>query len=694
MTTTAASLDQLCVNTIRALAIDTVQNANSGHPGLPLGAAPMAYALWTRVLRHSPSQPKWADRDRFVLSAGHGSALLYSLLHLTGYDLPLDELKRFRQWESRTPGHPEYRETPGVEVTTGPLGQGFANAVGMAVAERHLAARFNRPGHEVVDHFTYVIAGDGDLMEGVVHEAAALAGHLRLGKLVCLYDSNSICLGGATSLSYTMDAAKVFEGHGWHVQTVADGNDVDAIARAVEAAKQAAGRPSLVVVRTHIGFGSPKANTFGVHGAPLGADAVVETKKALGYPSTEPFFVAPEAVAEMRKAVERGKAAEAAWQKKLVAYRSAHPDLAAELERTLSGALPPGWDQDLPKWTPADKPVATRAAGGKVINALAAKVPELFGGSADLNPSTETALKGAGDFESPSFQPADRQGAVGGEWGYAGRNVHFGVREHAMASVSNGIALHGGLVPFSATFFTFADYMRPALRLAAIMQAHQVFVFTHDSIGVGEDGPTHQPIEQTASLRLIPRLTVLRPADANETAGAWRFAMAHPGPVALLLTRQAVPVLEGTAGADVAKGGYVLADCDGTPDVLLVATGSEVHLAVEAKATLAGRGVKARVVSMPSTELFDAQPQAYRDAVLPPSVLARVAVEAGVPSGWEKYAGGFGAIVAIENRFGASAPLKVVMEKYGFTAANVAEKAAEVVAALPRKLAAVGLQKG
>jgi transketolase len=693
MTTSAASLDQLCVNTIRALAIDTVQNANSGHPGLPLGAAPMAYALWTRALRHSPSQPKWADRDRFVLSAGHGSALLYSLLHLTGYDLPLDELKRFRQWESRTPGHPEYRETAGVEVTTGPLGQGFANAVGMAVAERHLAARFNRPGHEVVDHHTYVIAGDGDLMEGVVHEAAALAGHLRLGKLVCLYDSNAICLGGATSLSYTMNAAQVFEGYGWHVQTVDDGNDVDAIARAVEAAKKVADKPSLVVVQTHIGFGSPKAGTFGAHGAPLGADAVVETKKALGYPSTEPFFVAPEALAEMRRAVERGQAAEAAWRKTLDAYRSAHPDLAAELERALSGALPSGWDQDLPKWTPADKPVATRAAGGKVINALAAKVPELFGGSADLNPSTETALKGAGDFESPSFQPADRQGAVGGEWGYAGRNVHFGVREHAMASVSNGIALHGGLVPFSATFFTFADYMRPALRLAAIMQAHQVFVFTHDSIGVGEDGPTHQPIEQTASLRLIPRLTVVRPADANETAGAWRFAVAHPGPVALLLTRQAVPVLEGTAGADVAKGGYVLADCDGTPDVLLIATGSEVHLAVEAKATLAGRGVKARVVSLPSTELFDAQPQAYRDAVLPPSVLARVAVEAGVPSGWEKYTGAFGAIVAIENRFGASAPLKVVLEKYGFTAANLAAKATEVVAALPQRLAMVGLKK-
>ena len=693
MTTTDTSLDQLCVNTIRALAIDTVQNANSGHPGLPLGAAPMAYALWTRVLRHSPSHPEWADRDRFVLSAGHGSALLYSLLHLTGYDLPLDELKRFRQFGSHTPGHPEYGDTPGVEVTTGPLGQGFANAVGMAIAERHLAARFNRPGHEVVDHYTYVIAGDGDFMEGVVHEAAALGGHLRLGKLVCLYDSNSICLAGATSLSFTTDSAKVFEGYGWHVQTVVDGNDLDGITRAIEAAKKVTDKPSLVVVQTQIGYGSPKQGTFGVHGSPLGAEQVVETKKALGYPSTEPFFVAPDALAELRTAVDRGKALEAAWRAKLAAFRAAHPDLAAELERVLRRELPAGWDQDLPKFAPSDKPMATRSAGGKAINAIAARVPELVGGSADLNPSTETALKGAGDFESPSFRPADRQGAVGGEWGYGGRNLHFGVREHAMAAVSSGIALHGGLIPFSATFFTFSDYMRPSIRLASIMKAHSIFVFTHDSIGVGEDGPTHQPVEHAASLRLIPQLTVIRPADANETSSAWRFAVAHPGPVALLLTRQAVPVLEGTAGADVAKGGYVLADADGTPDVILVATGSEVHLAVDARAQLAGRGIKARVVSMPSTELFDAQTQAYRDAVLPPAVVARVAVEAGVLTGWEKYTGQFGATVGIYDRFGASAPPKVVMEKYGFTADNVAAKAAEVVAQLPARLAASGLKK-
>ena len=693
MTTTDTSLDQLCVNTIRALAIDTVQNANSGHPGLPLGAAPMAYALWTRVLRHNPANPHWPDRDRFVLSAGHGSALLYSLLYLTGYDLPLDELKRFRQWGSHTPGHPEYGDTPGVEVTTGPLGQGFANGVGMAIAERHLAARFNRPGHAVVDHYTYAIAGDGDLMEGVAHEAASLAGHLGLGKLVYLYDSNRICLAGATSLSFTADMADVFEGLGWHVQSLTDGNNLRTIGEAIEAAKAVTDRPSIVIVQTHIGYGSPKQDTFGVHGSPLGAEQVVETKKALGYPSTEPFFVPPEALAHLRTAVDRGKAAEADWRARFEAYRKAHPDLAAEFERVMKGELPAGWDAELPKFAPADKPIATRSAGGKVINAIAARVPELVGGSADLNPSTETALKGAGDFQSPSFQPADRQGAVGGEWGWAGRNVHFGVREHAMAAISSGIALHGGLVPFSATFFTFSDYMRPSIRLAAIMKAHSIFVFTHDSIGVGEDGPTHQPIEHAASLRLVPHLTVVRPADANETVSAWRFAMTHPGPVALLLTRQAVPVLEGTAAADVAKGGYVLADADGAPDVILIATGSEVHLAVGARAQLAGRGIKARVVSMPSTERFEAQTQAYRDAVLPPSVLARVAVEAGVPAGWEKYTGPFGAIVGIENRFGASAPLKVVMEKFGFTAENVAAKAAEVVAQLPQQLAARGLKK-
>ena len=690
MTTTTASLDQLCVNTIRALAIDTVQNANSGHPGLPLGAAPVGYSLFSRTLRYNPKSPHWPDRDRFVLSAGHGSALLYSLLHLTGYDLPLDQLKQFRQFGSQTPGHPERGDTAGVETTTGPLGQGFGNAVGMALAERHLAARFNRPGHEIIDHRTFVLAGDGDLMEGIAQEAASLAGHLGLGKLVCFYDSNHICLGSTTNLVFTTDVAKLFEGYEWHVQTVADGNDLEAIARATDKALAVADRPSLVIVLTAIGFASPKQGTFGVHGSPLDAAQVVETKRALGYPSEEPFFLPAEAVKHLREAVERGRAAEAVWTSHLEAYRTAHPDLAAELERVIAGELPKGWDQGIPTFTTADKPLATRAAGGKVINAIAARVPELVGGSADLNPSTETALKGLGDFQNPDRSAGDKQGAVGGEWSYAGRNLHFGVREHAMAAISTGMALHGGVIPFCATFFTFADYMRPSIRLASLMQAHVIYVFTHDSIGVGEDGPTHQPVEQAASLRAIPRLTVIRPADANETASAWRVAMQKQGPVALLLTRQAVPVLAGTD--DVVYGGYVLADTDGKPDVILIGTGSEVSVAVEACAVLAGRGVKARVVSLPSWELFEAQPQEYRDSVLPPSVLARVAVEAGVPMGWERYVGPFGKVVGVAGRFGASAPVKVVMEKYGFTAQNVAEKALEVKDAVAARLAAMGLR--
>ncbi len=691
MTTANPKLDELCVNTIRALAIDTVLKANSGHPGLPLGAAPMAYALWTRALKHNPANPKWPDRDRFVLSAGHGSALLYGLLHLTGYDLPLDELKQFRQWGSHTPGHPEYGDTPGVEVTTGPLGQGFAMATGMAIAERHLAARFNRPGHEVVDHCTYVLAGDGDLMEGVAHEAASLAGHLELGKLVVFYDSNRICLAASTNLSFTDDVEQVFEGYGWHVQAVADGNDLQALSRAAAAAKAAADKPSLVIVRTQIGYGSPKQGTFGVHGSPLDAEQVAATKRQLGYPSEEPFFVPEAALAHLRTAVERGTKAEAEWRVRFEAYRAAYPDLAAELERVIAGELPKGWEEGLPTFTPADKPIATRSAGGKVMGAIAARVPELLGGSADLNPSTETALKGAGDFQSPATAGGAHQGAVGGEWGYGGRNVHYGVREHAMAAVSSGLALHGGVVPFSATFFTFADYMRPAIRLASLMKLRSIYVFTHDSIGVGEDGPTHQPIEHAASLRAIPQLTVIRPADANETASAWRVAMKRRGPTALLLTRQALPILAGTA--DVASGGYVLADTEGQPDVILIASGSEVSVSVEARERLASRGVRARVVSLPSWELFDAQPEPYRDSVLPPDVLARVAVEAGIPMGWPKYVGPFGAIVGIEGRFGASAPPRVVMEKYGFTAENVARTAMEVVESLPARVRALGLRK-
>jgi transketolase len=691
MTTAKPELDELCVNTIRALAIDTVQKANSGHPGLPLGAAPVGYSLFARSLKHNPANPHWPDRDRFVLSAGHGSALLYSLLHLTGYDLPLDQLKQFRQLGSQTPGHPEHGDTAGVETTTGPLGQGFGNAVGMALAERHLAARFNRPGHEIVDHRTFVLAGDGDLMEGVANEAASLAGHLGLGKLVCFYDSNRICLAASTNLVFTTDVAKLFEGYGWHVQTLPDGNDLAAIARATDAALAVTDRPSLVIARTEIGYGSPKQGTFGVHGSPLDAAQVIETKRKLGYPSEEPFFIPEGALAHLRSAVERGQVAEAAWRRRFEAYRNAHPDLAAEFDRVMAGDLPKGWDADIPTFTTADKPLATRSAGGKVINAIAARVPELVGGSADLNPSTDTVLKGAGDFQNPAVSPSDRQGAVGGEWGYAGRNLHYGVREHAMAAISSGIALHGGLIPFSATFFTFADYMRPSIRLASLMKLHSIFVFTHDSIGVGEDGPTHQPVEQAASLRAIPRLVVIRPGDANETASAWRVAMTRRGPVALLLTRQALPVLAGTD--DVAYGGYVLADGEGAPDVILIATGSELHVAVEARGLLAQRGVAARVVSLPSWELFEAQPQAYRDSVLPPAVLARVAVEAGVPQGWERYVGPFGAVVGVEGRFGASAPAQVVMEKYGFTAANVAEKALAVKDAVTGRLDRMGLKR-
>ncbi len=680
MATTDPQLDRLCVNTIRALSIDSIQKANSGHPGLPLGTAPMAYALWTRFLKHNPTHPGWPDRDRFILSAGHGSMLLYSLLHLTGYDLPLDQLKQFRQWGSQTPGHPERGVAPGVETTTGPLGQGFANGVGMAMAERHLAARFNRPGHTLVDHFTYSIVGDGDLMEGVAAEAASLAGQLGLGKLISLYDCNHISLAASTQLTFTEDVAQRFTAYGWHVLHVADGNDVEAVTQAIAAAQQVTDQPSLIVVQTHIGFGSPKQDTFGVHGNPLNADDVAQTKKNLGYPSLEPFFIPDEALEYFRQAIERGKQWEADWQKRFEAYAQAYPDLAAEWKRLMSGQLPEDWDKDIPTFSPTDKPIATRAAGGKVINAIAARVPELIGGSADLNPSTNTALKGAGDFQNPHRPATDKQGAVGGEWGYGGRNLHFGVREHAMGAIVTGMALHGGVIPFGATFLTFSDYMRPSIRLAAMMKLPVIYVFTHDSIGVGEDGPTHEPIEHVAALRTIPHLTVIRPADANETAQAWRIAMTHrDGPVALILTRQALPILE--PKGDVARGAYILTDAqaDGMPDVILIASGSEVALALEARDKLAAKNVRARVVSVPSWELFEAQPQEYRDKVLPPKVAARVAIEAGVPQGWSRYVGTQGDVVAIENRFGASAPYKIVFEKYGFTAENVAARALKLL---------------
>lgn len=677
MATTDPQLDQLCINTIRALSIDAVQKANSGHPGLPLGSAPMAYALWTRFLKHSPANPTWPDRDRFVLSAGHGSMLLYSLLHLTGYDLPLEQLKQFRQWGSLTPGHPERGLAPGVETTTGPLGQGISTAVGMAMAERFLAARFNRPGHSVVDHYTYVIVGDGDLQEGVASEAASLAGHLRLNKLIVLYDSNRISLAASTELTFTEDVGKRFEAYGWNVLHVADGNDAEQVTSMLVAAHQVMDKPTLIVVRTHIGFGSPKHDTFGVHGSPLNADEVAQTKKNLGYPSLEPFHIPDEALAHFRTAVERGKLAEAKWQEHLEAYAQAYPPLAAEWKRVIGGQLPDGWDKDIPAFSPTDKPMATRSAGGKVINAIAAHVPELIGGSADLNPSTDTALKGGGDFQSPFNLAVDKQGAIGGEWGYGGRNLHFGVREHAMAAIVSGMALHGGAIPFGATFLTFADYMRPSIRLAAMMKLHVVYVFTHDSIGVGEDGPTHEPIEQVASLRAIPHMTVIRPADANETAQAWRVAMQHrDGPVALILTRQALPILP--AGGDVSRGAYILADAGGVPDVILIATGSEVSVALEAREKLAAHApaVRVRVVSMPSWELFDAQPKEYRDQVLPPQVTVRLAIEAGVAMGWHKVAND---VLAIENRFGASAPFKTLMKEYGFTGDNVAARALKLL---------------
>jgi transketolase len=679
-----SSLDQLCVNCIRFLSVDAVQQANSGHPGLPLGAAPMAYVLWTRFLKHNPANPEWWDRDRFVLSAGHGSALLYSLLHLTGYDLSLDEIRRFRQWGSRTPGHPERGVPPGVEITTGPLGQGLANAVGMAIAEAFLAARYNRPGRMIMDHHTYVLAGDGDLMEGIASEAASLAGHLKLGKLICLYDDNRVSLAGATDLAFSEDRARRFEACGWHTLAVEDGNDLASIERAIRAARAEKLRPSLILVRTHIGFGSPnKQDSFQSHGAPLGVEEVRLTKQNLGWPVEPLFYVPEEALRFFRRALDRGREAEKEWSSGFEAYAGEFPELALEFERVMRGDLAKGWDAGLPLFPPDAKGMATRVASGKVMNAMAAALPSLIGGSADLNPSTHTVLKNEGDFESPDYRPEDTQGAVGGVWGFEGRNVHFGVREHAMGAVANGMAAHGGIIPYASTFFVFSDYMRTPIRLAALMRLGVIFVFTHDSIGVGEDGPTHQPIEQLAALRAIPGLAVIRPCDANETAVAWRVAIENRDrPCALVLTRQEVPTLDRSllgSAEGLRRGAYVLEDAPGgRPDLILVASGSEVGLIVDARRKLAGRGIAARTVSMPSWELFDAQSQEYRDEVLPPSVRARLAVEAGVSQGWSKYVGDGGGMIGID-RFGASAPSKVVFEKFGFTVDNVVERAEKLL---------------
>jgi len=664
MTSNHSDLDHLCINTIRTLAMDGVQKANSGHPGMPMGTADMAYVLWTQFLKHNPANPAWPDRDRFILSAGHGSMLLYSLLHLTGYDLPLDELKNFRQWGSRTPGHPEYGLTPGVEMTTGPLGQGFATGVGMAIAERFLAAHFNRPGHTIVDHFTYAIVSDGDLMEGISHEAASLAGHLRLGKLIYLYDDNGITIEGSTDLAFSEDVAARFRAYGWHVQQV-DGYDLAAIAGAIRAAQSETMRPSLIIARTHIGFGSPhKQDTAGVHGSPLGEEELRLTKQNLDWPVEPPFHIPDQALARFRQAVERGRDWETDWQTRFAAYAAAYPELAAEWEMAMSGELPPGWDADLPVFKPEDGPLATRGASGKALNALAPRLPTRIGGSADLAPSNKTYLNGQGDFE------ADTPG---------GRNLHFGVREHAMGAILNGLTLHGGVITYGGTFLVFSDYMRPAIRLAAMMELPVIYVFTHDSIGIGEDGPTHQPIEHLAALRAIPGLTVIRPADANETVEAWRVALTHrDGPVALALTRQKLPTLDRArlASADgLARGAYILAEAEnGQPEVIIIATGSEVHVALAAQELLAQRGVAARVVNMPSWELFERQPRDYRHAVLPPAITARLAVEAGVAQGWHRYVGPAGDVVSIE-RFGASAPYKVLWEKFGFTAENVATRA-------------------
>jgi transketolase len=656
----ANRLDQLCINTIRFLAVDAVEQAHSGHPGLPLGAAAMAYVLWDRFLRHNPRNPRWFNRDRFILSAGHGSMLLYSLLHLTGYDLPLSEIQRFRQWDSKAPGHPEAGLTPGVEVTTGPLGQGFGMSVGMAMAEAHLASRF-----PIVDHYTYVIASDGDMMEGVSSEAASLAGMLKLGKLIVLYDDNHVSLEGPTAVAFTEDVCGRFRSYGWQVLRVPDGNNLDAVDAAIRLAQAEKGQPSLLVVRTHIGYGSPKQDTFEAHGEPLGPEATRKTKEKLGWPLDPTFYIPEEARVHFRKAVERGAQLESQWKDGFEDYRRQYPDDAVQLERMIRGELPKDWAADLPWFKPDPAGLATRVASGKVLNAIAKRLAEVNGGSADLNPSTKTYLAGDGDFG-----PGD----------HAGRNLHFGVREHAMGTIVNGMAMHGGVIPYGATFFVFTDYMRPSLRLAALMESHSIFAFTHDSIGLGEDGPTHQPVEHLMSLRAMPNMTVLRPADANETTVAWRIAVERRRPVCLVLTRQNLPILDPDKyplREGVGRGAYILAGDSQRPDIILIATGSEVQLALAARDKLAEQKIAARVVSMPSWELFEEQSAEYREQVLLKDV-PKLAVEAGATLGWYKYVGEKGAVIGVD-RFGASAPGKIVMEKLGLNLDNVVQHALRLV---------------
>jgi transketolase len=673
MTTVQSSLDLLCVNSIRTLAIDTVQQANSGHPGLPMGAAPMAYALWQRHLRHDPSDPSWPDRDRFVLSAGHGSALLYVLLHVTGYDLSIEDLKGFRQWGSKTPGHPEFHETPGVEATTGPLGQGSANAVGMALAERLLAARFNKPGHTIVDHHTYALVSDGDLMEGLSGEAASLAGHLQLGKLIYLYDCNGISLDGPTSLAFdTEDVGARYRAYGWQVLEVKDGDtNVDAIDRALSEARRDSLRPTLILVRTTIGYGSPaKQGTSEAHGSPLGPKEVALTKEKLGFDPTKSFEIPADARAHLLSAKERGAAAHRAWKQRFDSWAKAFPELAAEWRRTQARELPADFAKDLPVWETGAQ-VATRDAGGKAQNALAARLPEFLGGDADLSCSTKTALEKGGSV--------GRDGAVG-------RNLHFGVREHAMGSIANGMLYHGGLRPFVSTFFVFSDYMRPPVRLAALSHLPLISVWTHDSVAVGEDGPTHQPVEHLASLRAMPQLTVIRPCDANETAHAWRVALQQTArPTCIVLSRQKLPVLPGTkekAALGVERGAYVLAEAEGgAPQLILMGTGSELQWCMAARQLLAKEGLRARVVSMPAWDLFQAQDASYRESVLPHHVKARVSVEAGATFGWERWVGDHGVALGID-RFGASAPGEMVLERFGFTVERVAAAGRESFASV------------
>jgi transketolase len=669
-TTSAPSLQDLCINAIRVLAMDAVQRADSGHPGTPMGLAPVAYVLWTRHLRYNPADPAWMDRDRFVLSAGHASLLLYSVLYLTGYDVGLDDIETFRQWGSRTPGHPEYGHTPGVEATTGPLGQGVGNAVGMAIAEAHLAAVFNRPGHAVVDHHTYFIASDGDLMEGVSHEAAALAGHLRLGKLIGFYDDNRITIEGETSLATSTDAVRRFEAYGWHVQRVSDGTDVDAIDRAITLAKGMTDRPSLIVVRTHIAHGSPnKQDTAEAHGAPLGEKEIALTKENLDWPAHQPFHIPAEALAEWRRRGERGAALQREWGQRFESYALAHPDDARELERRTSGVLPADWEVALPTFTAANGTVATRDASGMVLNALAPRLSELMGGAADLAPSTKTLIKASDDFSAVA---------------YSARNMHFGIREHGMGATLNGMALHGGIVPYGATFLIFSDYMRPPMRLAAMMRQHVIYVFTHDSIGLGEDGPTHQPIEQLAGLRAVPGLVVIRPADAGETVEAWRVAISRQdGPTALAVTRQKVPFIDRerfAPASGVAMGAYILSEAaGGAPDVILMASGSEVRIALDAQEALSALGIPSRVVSAPSLELFAQQPLTYRDRVLPPTVTRRIAIEAAHPVSWYRWVGDEGEVIGLE-RFGSSAPYQRIYQELGLTSDHLVTRARAMVA--------------